>query len=294
MSVFDFRPPRLSDRGWAGELLALSGFRGCLYTFGNNYAWRNVYDIRICRFGDFYLLCNTDHTQGTPRFLYPAGQGDIFALVGALKDYCREGGFPLLMSANRGCTELLRSHFPEIIAEPCRDGFDYIYLAEDLAELKGRKFHSKRNHLNRFYENEWSFEPICADNIPYCREILARWLAEGGADEEKRTEAAVTLECLENYSELGYTGGFLAVSGTPQAFSFGEQAARDTFVVHAEKALPDYQGSYAAINCELAKLLAKTYRYINREEDAGVEGLRKAKLSYHPVFMEEKYFITFN
>ena len=94
MAEFNFRPPQLSDREWAVKLLAESDFRGCLYTFGNNYVWRNAYNAEICRFEDFYLLKNTDHTSGTPRFLYPSGSGDIRRLIPALKSYCRELNIP--------------------------------------------------------------------------------------------------------------------------------------------------------------------------------------------------------
>lgn len=293
MAELNFRPPELSDREWAVKLLAESDFRGCLYTFGNNYVWRNVYNAEICRFEDFYLLKNTDHTDGVPRFLYPAGSGDIRRLIPALKEYCRTQKIPLLMTANAECTAVLKSLYPDVGAVPDRDGFDYVYNSADLAELKGKRYHSKRNHLNRFYENSWSFEPITADNIRDCREVLNKWLDSGEPDEEKSTEAGVVNESLTCFSELGYTGGLLRVKGEPQAFTFGEPSAADTFVVHAEKALLNYQGAYAAVNCEFAKTLADKFTYINREEDTGSEGLRKAKLSYHPAFLEEKFLITF-
>lgn len=293
MAELNFRPPELSDREWAVKLLAESDFRGCLYTFGNNYVWRNVYNAEICRFEDFYLLKNTDHTDGVPRFLYPAGSGDIRRLIPALKEYCRVQKIPLLMTANAECTAVLKSLYPDVGAIPDRDGFDYVYNSADLAELKGKRYHSKRNHLNRFYENSWSFEPITADNILDCREVLNKWLDSGEPDEEKSTEAGVVNESLTCFGELGYTGGLLRVNGEPQAFTFGESSAADTFVVHAEKALLNYQGAYAAVNCEFAKTLADKFTYINREEDTGSEGLRKAKLSYHPAFLEEKFLITF-
>jgi len=293
MAELNFRPPELSDREWAVKLLAESDFRGCLYTFGNNYVWRNFYNAEICRFEDFYLLKNSDHTDGTPRFLYPAGSGDIRRLIPALKEYCRSHGIPLLMTANAECTAVLKSLYPDVAAVPDRDGFDYIYNSVDLAELKGKRYHSKRNHLNRFYENSWSFETITPDNIPDCREVLNKWLDSGEPDEEKAAEAAVVDESLRYFGELAYTGGLLRVDGEPQAFTFGEPSVTDTFVVHAEKALLTYQGAYAAVNCEFAKTLADKFAYINREEDTGSEGLRKAKLSYHPAFLEEKYLITF-
>ncbi|MGN1341359.1 MAG: DUF2156 domain-containing protein [Oscillospiraceae bacterium] len=293
--ILDFRAPELSDRRWASELLAASGFRGCLFTFGNNYVWSKVYNVQICRFKDFYLLKNTDHTNGQPRFFFPTGMGDVHEAIEILREYCAGLGVPLLMTANRQSVEWLREYYPEAKAEGDRDGFDYIYNSTDLAELKGKKYHSKRNHLNRFYENEWSFEPITPENIPDCISVLEQWVAANSAepDPEKETEATVVLDSLNNFNALGYTGGLLRVEGVPQAFTFGEQCTEDTFVVHAEKALLNYQGAYTAVNCEFAKTLVPKYRYINREEDAGSPGLRKAKLSYHPAFLEEKYYVTF-
>lgn len=293
--ILDFREPELSDRKWADELLAGSGFRGCIYTFGNNYVWRKVYNIQICRYKDFYMLRNTDHTDGQPRFFFPAGRGDLHEAIAVLREYCSGLGVPLMMTANKQSTEWLVANYPEVRAEGDRDGFDYVYNSADLAELKGKKYHSKRNHLNRFYENDWSFEPITAANIPDCVSVLDQWLAANSTepDADKQTEAAVVRESLDNFAALGYTGGMLRVSGEPQAFTFGEKSSEDTFVVHAEKALLNYQGAYTAVNCEFAKTIAGQYRYINREEDAGSPGLRKAKLSYHPAFMEEKYFVTF-
>ncbi len=293
--ILDFREPELSDRKWADELLAGSGFRGCIYTFGNNYVWRKVYNIQICRYKDFYMLRNTDHTDGQPRFFFPAGRGDLHEAIAVLREYCSGLGVPLMMTANKQSTEWLIANYPEVRAEGDRDGFDYVYNSADLAELKGKKYHSKRNHLNRFYENDWSFEPITAANIPDCVSVLDQWLAANSTepDADKQTEAAVVRESLDHFAALGYYGGLLRVSGEPQAFTFGEKSSEDTFVVHAEKALLNYQGAYTAVNCEFAKTIAGQYRYINREEDAGSPGLRKAKLSYHPAFMEEKYFVTF-
>lgn len=293
MADLNFRKPELSDREWVKKLLSLSDFRGCLYTFGNNYVWKDVYNVGICRWEDFYLLQNTDHSD-TPRFLYPAGNGDIKRVIECLSAYCGEQGIPFRMTANRECTDKLLALYPGVIAEPDRDGFDYVYNSSDLAELKGRKYHSKRNHLNRFYENDWRFEQINGDNIAYCAEVLDQWLqSDPEPDPDKQTEADVVRLSLEEFTQLGYRGGILFVNGNPQAFTFGERSATDTFVVHAEKALLNYQGAYTAVNCEFAKTLTDEFRYINREEDTGSEGLRKAKLSYHPAFLEEKYLLTF-
>ena len=126
MAEFDFRTPELSDRAWVEPLLAQSGFRGCLYTFGNNYVWKDVYNVKICRWNDFYVLQNSDHSD-TPRFLYPAGEGNIELFIKALRGYCAELKIPLKMSANKECTEKLLAIYPEITVHADRDCFDYVY-----------------------------------------------------------------------------------------------------------------------------------------------------------------------
>lgn len=292
MSKLSFRKIELSDKARACELLAKSGFRGCEYTFGNNFVWRDVYKVEVCFFEDFYFVKQLDGEN--TRFLYPAGNGDVKQAVGLIDEYCRENGLKTRILANADRAREIESIFPDFAAEPMRDYFDYIYLAEDLSELKGKKYHAKRNHLNRFAENNYTFEPITADNIKSCAELNERWCEENidADDDGKLEEQIVVRESLEHYSELDYIGGMIRVNGICEAFSFGERSAEDCFVVHVEKASRRYQGAYAAINKELVDFQCEKYRYINREDDAGSENLRKAKLSYHPCFLEEKYYIT--
>lgn len=135
-------------------------------------------------------------------------------------------------------------------------------------------------------------------NIPECLSMNECWRAENVADnsddyEDKLTELKVVERSLRMFDDLGYTGGVLRVNGEVQAFTFGERSSADTFVVHVEKALRTYQGAYTAINREFVKSLGGRYKYIDREEDTGAENLRKAKMSYNPVFLEEKFLITF-
>lgn len=293
-----FRRIEISDGEKARELLAKSGFRGCEYTFGNNFVWRNIYNVEIC-FAEGFYFCKQGSGAET-RFMFPAGGGDIKRAVELLREYTRERGLPLRIIANKDITQKLTEMYPNVGVVFNRDISDYVYLAEELENLAGRKYHGKRNHLNRFYENDWSFEPLTAANIPECREMNERWRAENvdkcemsDVAESKREELCIVECSLKHYGELGYTGGVLRVNGEVQAFTFGERSSEDCFVVHVEKALRRYQGAYTAVNREFVKSLGGRFKYINREDDTGSEGLRKAKLSYHPIFLEEKFMITF-
>lgn len=292
MSELSFRKIELSDKFQARELLAKSGFRGCEYTFGNNFVWRDVYKVEICFFEEFYFVKQLEGED--TRFLYPAGNGGTQRAVELIDEYCRENGLETRILANKDKAAEVERLLPEFIAQPVRDYYDYVYSADDLSELKGKKYHAKRNHLNRFAENNYSFEPIDDANIADCVELNRRWCEENidVDDDGKLEEQVVVRESLKHYSELDYIGGLIRVNGVCEAFSFGERSSEDCFVVHVEKASRRYQGAYAAINKELVDFLGKKYRYINREDDAGSENLRKAKLSYHPAFFEEKFYIT--
>ena len=240
----EFKRIEITDRARAVELLARSEFRGCEYTFGNNFVWRNFYNVEIA-FEDGFYFCRFGE-EGNYKFSFPAGHMPLMELYPGSK-----AGFS-------------------------RDTSDYIYLAEDLAELKGKKYHAKRNHLNRFYENNWSYEPLTADNMAECIEMNDRWCKENlgceavsEEDRSKRDEECIVRCSFKYFGELEYIGGVLRVDGKVQAFR-------------------DYQGAYTAINREFVKSLGGKFKYINREDDTGAENLRKAKLSYYPVFMEEK------
>ena len=184
------------------------------------------------------------------------------------------------------------SYIPDCSDLPIDDDADYVYESEKLATLSGKKLHAKRNHINKFkatFEN-WNFEALTEDNVEECFQMALNWRRENGCEDdvEKNAEMCVTLNALRLREELELTGGVLRVNGEVVAFTLGEPVCEDTFVVHIEKAYAEVPGAYPMINQLFAKQVYDRYRYINREEDTGAEGLRKAKLSYYPVFMVEK------
>ncbi len=294
--MLEFRKVELADRSRVEEYLRKSDFRGCEYTFGNLLMWSDFYGTEIC-FGDGFCFEKTGGGADT-MFIYPYGGGSVETAVTQIREYAAQSGLPCLICANKVITQEILQKFPDAKTELYRDFCDYVYSADDLKNLKGKKFHAKRNHLNRFYENDWTYEPLSAANISECLTMCELWRAENVTDgsedaKDKTIELDVVKRSLKLFDELGYTGGVLRVDQAVQAFTFGERSAADTFVVHVEKALRNYQGTYAAINREFVRSLNGRYKYINREEDTGAENLRKAKLSYNPVFLEEKFLITF-
>jgi len=253
--------------------------------------WSHVYDIQIARYKDFYLVKNKFG------LLYPAGRGDIEEVIDVLRG---QFGRLCFTNAGRESLNLLQCLYgDEIEVDTNRDFYDYVYDYETLSMLRGKKLHAKRNHLNRFYENDWSFEAITPDNIEEVADMHNRWCDEKDvySDRDKLREAGAVICGLESFFDLGLVGGLIRVDGTVHAYSFGEPSGNrcdDTFVVHVEKAFTDVQGTYTAINREFVNYMCKDYCYINREEDMGEENLRKAKMSYCPAFMVEKYKVKFN
>jgi len=177
-----------------------------------------------------------------------------------------------------------------------RDAFDYVYDIHDLADLKGRKFQRKRNHLNRFRDAnpDHTLTPITQENLPQVRLLVQRWYAlrlEQDPHADFLLEQAALKKALDHLQALGLEGLLLSVDDQPVAMTLGSRLNSQTFDIHFEKALDVADGAYAAINNGFARYLREKYpevRYLNREDDMGLEGLRKAKLSYNPDHMVDK------
>ena len=181
-----------------------------------------------------------------------------------------------------------------------RQDCDYIYLREKLATLSGKKLHSKRNHIHRFEERypDWQYESITGVNEDECAKMAMKWCFLNCSDEndnweyDKIDESKLVVYAIRHRDELGMIGGALRAGGEIIAITLGEPLTKDTFVVHFEKAFSDIQGAYPMINREFVRNELQTYTYVNREEDLGDEGLRKAKMSYRPDILLEKGIVT--
>jgi hypothetical protein len=178
------------------------------------------------------------------------------------------------------------------IAEEERDHFDYVYGVRELIELKGRKFHDKKNNVNKF-RNNYSYEylPLNPGLINKCIRFEDYWCETRECEKHpglKREKCAI-LAMLKNFGQLDLKGGVIVIDNKVAALTLGEQFLEDTFVIHVEKANSYIHGLYQAINQEFLMHEAAECRYVNREQDLGIEGLRAAKMSYKPVRFIRKY-----
>lgn len=186
----------------------------------------------------------------------------------------------------------LEKEFPDVFEyRTDRDHFDYLYLRTDLADLRGKDFQTKRNHVNKFRKSyDFRYTPMTEEMIPDCLHMYDEWCEDRRCQEDEGLgyERQALIYGMQHFNRLGLTGGVIWVAGKIIAFTFGMPVNRNTFCIHAEKALAGYEGAYNTINQEIASRLPVQFKYLNREEDLGISGLRKAKLSYRPVCLLEK------
>lgn len=298
MTEILFRRPELQDREVIQYYFRQYPSRSCERTFVNVYLWSRHYHVT------FAVVENTLVFQSEGEeiaYSYPLGEPeDVKRTIEFLRVYVKERQIPfVLYNVTEVQFEQLDAWYPgEFQIEYNRDIADYVYESEKLATLAGKKLHAKRNHINKFKSTfeHWRYERITQDNVEECFQMALRWRNENNCEEnhEKNAEMCVTLNSLRLLDELDLIGGLLRINGEVVAFTIGEPICEDTFVVHIEKAYADIQGAYPMINQQFVEHECKQYKYINREEDTGAEGLRKAKLSYRPTFLVEKGMVKEN
>lgn len=226
-------------------------------------------------------------------YTLPGGEKAGEKAIRLLARQAEEEGVPLyLYGIVPDMHPQLESVFPGVFEyREERDHFDYLYNTRDLAALQGKDYQTKRNHVNKFRKKyDYRYTPMTAEMVADCMAMYDAWCEDRRCEEDESLEyeRQALVYGMEHFRELNMTGGVLWVEGRIVAFTFGAPVNRDTFCVHAEKALMAYEGAYNAINHEFAGHLSGSYVYLNREEDLGLEGLRKAKLSYRPVRLLEK------
>ena len=289
--MLDFKYPELSDNQWITDIIKNSPHLGCVYSFALAMAWHDYYNTRVCLKDGALLFLGGQ--PGDEYYLYPIGEFDTAHIITELEQDALERGIPMkIVCAEPWQLEMFRSSVTgdyEIVPE--RDDFDYIYSPKALIELAGRKYHGKRNHISKFTRTypDWVYEPITAQNIAECKSAVAKWY-DNRADAEASMlgESKAVNYILDHFDELGQTGGVIRVSGEIVALTIGEAINDDLFVTHFEKALPGFEEAYTVINREFAAHELSSFKHVNREEDMGLEGLRKAKLSYYPEILIEK------
>lgn len=287
MKKLEFREINVSDieriRGFSTE-----GESSCENAFVNMLVWQKAYRNEIAFYEDMLFVRSFSH--GRPIYRIPIG-ADLERGLELLRGYT--GGEPIIW-AQEGVRfeEFRKAYSDKYEFRESRDAFDYIYECEALATLSGKKYHGKRNHIAAFSKkHDWHYERITVENIKAVRECAAEWYKQNAerVDRYMQVEREGIETILGNMELLGVRGGAIVCEGRVVAFTLGSQINREVFDVHIEKALPDYAEAYTVINREFVRNELAEYKYVNREDDMGLEGLRRAKLSYRPVILLKKY-----
>ncbi|MBR2775405.1 MAG: DUF2156 domain-containing protein [Selenomonadaceae bacterium] len=271
------------------------------YTFTNFFMWRKMRDYRWTAEDDvLYIFSINEETFAAWQPIGAAEkmQDAITKILHIAEENRGDRQFKFLTVEKSFAEELEKYPHAKFNITAERDRFDYVYLAQDLISLSGRKFHRKKNHLNAFKKEypDAKYLPITEEIIPKCRAELDIWVeAHKRANPDDLFigyEQAAIYEIFDHFDAFKLKGGAILINDKVVAFTFGERLNSDTAVIHVEKADQNIRGVYAAINQSFVEHEWSDMIYINREEDMGIEGLRQAKDSYRPVKLIEKFNAT--
>lgn len=290
--MIKFKALDLNQKARYDRILHQFPERGCEYNFSNLYLWGRQ---RIAFHGDNVAFFSQFDRKSV--YPFPLGQ-DLKPTLDAIIHDAKMRGIPCRLTglSQDDCATLERLYPGRFRIHFDRDSFDYVYDIQDLAELKGRKYQRKRNHINRFVQNHpgYTLEPITDENTLEAAELLQTWYTQREGNDphaDFHMEKAAIYRALRSRNELGIEGLLLKHNGRVLAMTMGSMLSDATFDVQFEKALDEADGAYPTINWEFARHLREKYpnlQYLDREDDMGLEGLRKAKLSYCPHHMIEK------
>ena len=289
----DFQPITADHKSIYENSLSAEQMRGCEFSFANLFLWGRQYISE--QNGCILLFSQFDRRTVYP---FPIGQGDKWAAVDAIIRDAKARGIPCRLTGLCAAEKAwLEEAYPAKFRFHCDAGsFDYVYDIHDLADLSGKKYHGKRNHLHRFWElyPNCRAEAIDDRNLPAVMQMADEWYQKRMAEDpngDYHMERAALQRAFRHYRELELLGLALFDGNEVLAFTMGSRFLHDMIDVHFEKARSDIQGAYTAINCEFARHIRQNLpmiHYLDREEDMGLEGLRRAKQSYRPHHMIEK------
>ena len=294
--MIPFERLKLTDRERLYRCCVDSDRQGCEYSFVNLYLWGRQH---VAWVEDHMVVFS--HFNGHSVYMYPAGVGDLRPVLEALKADAHERGIPFrlaTMSAD-DCCELEQLYPGKFLIRADRDSYDYVYNIEHLAELRGKHYQQKRNHVNRFKTAcpDWELYPITPERFTDCHTVLDAWYQkrqEEDPHQDYHLEQLAMERAFQHWQKLNLEGLILySEPGQPAAMTIGSRLSPHIYDVHFEKALDTVPGAYAMINQSFAQCIHEKHpevTHLNREEDMGLPGLRKAKESYHPDILLEQYW----
>lgn len=289
--MLNFRELSLSDRERIHSTFYRAAQHGSEFSFANLFFWG---EQKVAFLGDAPVFLS----RFGEHYTYPLPFFDL-SLLPALREDAHERGIPFrLFGLTAQELEALNALYPQqFCAHPVRDSFDYVYDIDRLCDLHGKKLQAKRNHCNRFEEAypDYRVVPLTPELLPRCREFTERWYAThaaGGAASDYAGERTAIARAFDHFDALHMEGIAIETGDGMVAFSMGNRIRDDTFDVNFEKADAGINGAYPIVNREFARLLRARYpelRFLNREDDMGIDGLRRAKESYSPDILLEKF-----
>lgn len=293
--MLEWSIPEAEDEDWINSCIAVSGTMASDASFANIYLLRNKYSTKISRYKDF-IIRKYSGKGARCGYTFPLGKGDVAKALAEIEKDAKECGERLQFAfVTEEQKEVLENAMPARFCYSSDAGdSDYIYLRSELASLSGKAFHKKKNHFSKFVRTypDYKYYEIGACNIYDAQKVADAWYYEHLQDENasQLAEYKAIKEALDNFEELGLIGGIIYVNDSPCAMTIASKINENTVDVHFEKAVGEYalNGGYAAINKLFSEKLDGV-TWLNREEDIGIEGLRKAKLSYRPKIMLKKY-----
>ena len=288
--MLEFKPVQITDRQLLMQYLHQKGQYGCDNSFVNYFLWQEAYQTKIALFRG--ALVTSCHRWGEDFLMVPLGlkSKDYPFLAEELRQYTN--GKVQFDGIYENQIDIVKGMFPSAEFSFSPDNSDYIYLQSELSTFAGRKFHGQKNHLNAFYRAhpDATYEVIDESNGEECLDFALAWCDERSAvDVTIADEKMALIKAFQYYEELELRGGAIRFDGKIQAMSVGDRFLDDVADLHFEKANKSVRGLYVAMCQAFAKNAWGDVKYLNREEDMGIAGLRSAKQMLHPIMMWKKY-----
>ena len=290
--MIDFKPIELDKIEEYSKYYNDKEALGCESSFVSGYIWSMEYKLGAAILDDTIIKAYFRTEQLVWGYCMPHGKNVTRAIEAIFADAAERGQKAVIAYLTKSEREQLEALYPgrfKYVREP--ENQEYIYNSSDLILLEGKKYHAKRNHISKFYReygDSVKIEALDENNISDALKVFVDWCGENEIDYRKHGEYQVFKRACDSFKRLGMKGAVLYVGDKPVAMTAGSAVSPACFDVMFEKGLREYDGVYAVINNEFAKTLSD-YKYINREEDLGIEGLRKAKLSYHPAIIHDRF-----
>ena len=292
--MIEFKPVRLEDKQTIERYTMPSGIYNCDLAFANMYCWQAMYRSAWAEIDGFLVIRFQIGGGEKIGYMQPVGEGDFARIIPALREDAHAHGQRLrIIGLTDEGREMVRNMHAGLFAfESDRGMEDYVYNADDLRNLTGRRYQPKRNHINRFMAEypDFRYEQLTRERFGECMQLEREWRrAHEGHTSELCAEQRAMQRAFEHFEELEMIGGCIYVGDKLIAFTYGSAVNDHTFDTHVEKADTDYDGAFTIINKLFAQHLPARFTMINREEDLGIDGLRQSKLSYHPAVIQHKY-----